>query len=111
MARKNKTRFTFKKICMLGTAIILFSALISVVATANSGNNRAAYFLQNALVPGGSVENGVPPIEGIDPLDDIPEGEIRYNICFEIQDLSGRRQQQCARLYLAYAAARAIYIG
>ena len=80
MARKNASRFTPKKIILLTCAAILFSAVVSIVVTANSGNNRAAYFLQNALTPGGTVEDGVPPIEGIDPLDDIPEGEIRFNI-------------------------------
>ena len=80
MAAKSKTRFTAKKIFLLAAAIILFSAVVSILVTANSGNNRAAYFLRYAMTPRGTVEQGVPQIEGIDPLENIPQGEICYNI-------------------------------
>ena len=69
---------------LLAAAIILFSAVVSSVLTANYGSGRAAYFLQNAFTPGGTVENGVPPIEGIDPIEEIPAGEIRYNISKDV---------------------------
>ena len=81
MAQQTKTKFTAKKIFLMVAAIILFSAVVSILVTANSGNNRASYFLRYALTtPRGTVEQGVPPIDGIDPLQDIPQGEIRYNI-------------------------------
>lgn len=80
MARKNASRFTPKKILLLAASVVLLSAVVSTVVTASYGNNRAAYFLRDAWTARGTVENGVPPIEGIDPLDDVPSGEIRYNI-------------------------------
>ena len=84
MADKTKTKFTFKKILLLGSSILLFSAVISSVVTAKFGENRAAYFLQNLFTERGTVEQGMPPIDGLDPIEDIPEGEIRYNINKEV---------------------------
>ena len=80
MASDSKTKFTPKKVFLLATSIFLFSAVVSLVVTANSGNNRAAYFVQNLFTGRGAVEQGVPPIEGIDLFEDVPDGEICYNI-------------------------------
>ena len=80
MAEKNRTRFTAKKIFFLAAAIVLFSAVVSILVTANSGDNRASFFLRYALLPRGTVEQGVPQIEGIDPLEDVGQDEIRYNM-------------------------------
>ena len=81
MAAQTKTTgFTARKIILLATAIVLFSAVVSILVTANSGDNRASYFIRFALTPRGTVEQGIPPIDGIDPLEDVLQGEIRYNI-------------------------------
>ena len=92
MAAKKKNGFTVRKVCLLTAAVLLFSAVVSVLVTANSGNNRASYFLRFALTPHGTVEQGIPPIEGIDPIEEIPQGEIRYNINKEIYFPNGYAQ-------------------
>jgi hypothetical protein len=78
---QEKTGFTPRKIMLLSIAILLFSAIVSILMTANAGeHNRTAQFLRSILEGKGVVENGVLEIEGVEPIEEVPEGEIRYYI-------------------------------
>lgn len=82
-ARKNnkkKTGFTPSKIALLSVAVLLFSAIVSILLTANVSNNRAAQFLRAAFEGKGVVEDGVLEIEGVAPIEEVPDGEVRYYI-------------------------------
>jgi hypothetical protein len=83
-ARKKKleerTGFTPRKIALLSAAVLLFSAIVSILLTANSSNNRASQFVRGAFEGRGVVENGVLEIEGVSPIEEVPDGEVRYYI-------------------------------
>lgn len=82
--KNNKTKsiraMSNKKIALLAVAVFLFSAVVSIVVTANSGNNTAANFIKGAFIADGEVMDGTLEIEGVEPIDDVPEGEVRYFI-------------------------------
>ena len=77
---KEKTGFTPRKITLLSVSILLFSAIISVLLTSNASGNRAVQFIRGAFEGKGMVQNGVLEIEGVDPIEEVPEGEVRYYI-------------------------------
>ncbi len=109
-----KSAMSTKKIIMLSVAVFLFSAVVSLIITANSGNNTAANIIKGAFTAGGEVVDGTLSIEGVEPVDDVPEGEIRYfinkNVVFENAytrgDIILQNPEKCAyalqfRFYLA----------
>lgn len=75
-----KRALSTKKIIMLSVAVFLFSAVVSLVITANYGNGTAANFIKGAFTADGEVMDGTLEIEGVAPIDDVPKGEIRYFI-------------------------------
>ncbi len=77
---KGKRALSNKKIIMLSVAVFLFSAVVSLIVTANSGNNTAANFIKGAFTADGEVMDGTLTIDGVEPIDDVPKGEIRYYI-------------------------------
>ena len=79
---RTKTRFTTKKVVSLSLAILLFSAVVSIVITGSVGQNRAAYFIRGIFIADGEVQNGT--LEGVKPVGEIPEGEIRYYMNREV---------------------------
>lgn len=76
--QKKNTKYSPKKFMALIAAVVMISAVVSVVITAKIGENRAAYFLRGAFTSGGEVVDGTLDIEGLSNLKDIPKGEIRY---------------------------------
>lgn len=117
-ARKKKleerTGFTPRKILLLSVAVLLFSAIVSILLTSNSSDNRAVQFIRSAFEGRGVVENGTLEIEGVEPIEDVPEGEVRYyinkNVVFpngyELGDVVLQNPQACGyilqfRFYLA----------
>ena len=78
--KEKKTGFTPRKITMLSIAILLFSATISILLTSNGGDSRAVQFIRGAFEGKGAVQNGALEIEGMDPIEEVPEGEVRYYI-------------------------------
>ena len=83
-ARKKKleerTGFTPRKILLLSVAVLLFSAIVSILLTANNSDSRVVQYVRAAFEGRGVVENGALEIEGVDPIDDVPDGEVRYYI-------------------------------
>lgn len=83
-ARKKKmeerTGFTPRKILLLSVAVLMFSAVVSFLLTANTSDRRAAQIVRGVFEGRGRVENGLLEIEGVEPVEDVPEGEVRYYI-------------------------------
>lgn len=77
---EEKTGFTPRRIALLSAAVLLFSAIVSILLTANTSNNRVSQFVRGALEGRGVVHNGVLEIEGVDPIEEVPDGEVRYYI-------------------------------
>lgn len=77
---KNNGAITPRRITLLSIAILLFSATVSILITANTSENRAVQFIRGAFEGKGAVQNGVLEIDGVDPIEDVPEGEVRYYI-------------------------------
>ena len=80
---KRKTGFTPSKIMLLSIAVLLFSAIVAILMTSN-GDNRAVQFIRGAFEGRGKVEDGLLEIEGVSPIEEVPEGEIRYYINKEV---------------------------
>ena len=113
--QKTKTRFTPKKVLCFAVALLLFSAIVSYLFTANADDgNRAANFMRGAFTGGGEVRDGALEIEGIEMPVEIPEGEIRYFINKDVVfantytrgDIVLQNPEQCSyvlqfRFYLA----------
>ena len=112
--KSKKTRFTTKKVVCLSLAILLFSAVASIVITGSFGQNRAAYFIRGIFIADGEVQDGVLQVDGLDPVGEIPEGEIRYYMNREVllpngyalADMMLQNPEKCAyvlqfRYYLA----------
>lgn len=70
-------RFTPKKILCLAAALVLFSAVVSMIVTAHSGQSRAAHLIRGVFTPRGEVVDGVLDLGSAESLS-IPEGEIGY---------------------------------
>lgn len=83
-ARKKKleerTGFTPRKILFLSLAVLMFSATVSFLLTANTSEKRAAQMVRGLFEGRGRVEDGLLEIEGVEPIDEVPEGEVRYYI-------------------------------
>ncbi len=77
---EDKTGFTPRRITLLSIAILLFSATVSILLTSNNSTNRAVQFLRGAFEGKGVVQNGTLEIEGVEPIEEVPEGEVRYYI-------------------------------
>ncbi len=77
---KRKSGFTPHKILLLSIAVVLFSAIISIMMTGNLSENRVVQFICGAFEGKGVVEDGMLEIEGVSPIEDVPEGEVRYYI-------------------------------
>ena len=77
---EERTGFTAKKILYLAVALLLFSAIVSILITAKDGSSRASHFIRGAFEEDGVVENGTLEVEGVEPIEDVPDGEIRYYI-------------------------------
>ncbi len=86
---EEKTGFTPSKILLLSIAVLLFSAIVSILLTANTSSNRAVQFVRGAFEPDGQVEDGALEIEGVEPIEDVPDGEVRYYINKEITFQNG----------------------
>lgn len=89
---EEKTGFTPHKVALLSVAVLLFSAIVSILLTANVSDNRAVQFIRGAFEGRGVVENGTLDIEGVEPIGDIPDGEVRYYINKEIVFPNGYAQ-------------------
>lgn len=109
---RTKTKFTTKKVVCLSLAILLFSAVVSIVITGSVGQNRAAYFIRGVFIADGEVQDGT--LEDVEPVGEIPEGEIRYYMNREVllpngyalADVMLQNPKKCAyvlqfRFYLA----------
>ena len=78
--QKNKRAMSNKKIIMLSLAVLLFSAVVSIIVTTDSDGNVATNFIRGMFTADGEVMDGTLEIEGVEPIDEVPEGEIRYFI-------------------------------
>ena len=79
-ATQKKSGFTAHKIFYMAIALLLFSAIVSILFTANADGNRVAQYVRGRFQDKGEVQNGTLEMEGIDAIGEIPEGEIRYYI-------------------------------
>ena len=77
---EEKTGFTPRKILYLSLAVLMFSAIVSFLLTANTSNKPAAQAVRGLFEGRGRVEDGLLEIEGVEPIEDVPEGEVRYYI-------------------------------
>ena len=81
--------FTPRRIVLLAIAILLFSATVSILLAPNTTNNRAVQFIRGAFEGKGAVQNGTIEIEGVDPIDSVPDGEVRYYINKQVSFANG----------------------
>lgn len=77
---EERTGFTPRKIVLLSAAVLLFSAIVSILLTANTSNSRVSQMIRGAFEGRGVVENGALEIEGVEPIEDVPDGEVRFYI-------------------------------
>ena len=86
---EEKTGFTPRKILLLSIAVLLFSAIISILLAPDTSSNRAVQFIRSAFEGKGEVQDGLLEIDGVEPIEDVPEGEVRFYINKEVSFANG----------------------